>query len=112
MNGVTRKWVATPFWSDSIVTARERSVGQDNMFTGVCLSTGGCLLLGGCLVQGDRCLLPGGLVWGWVPAPGGGLVSGGVPGLGGWGVPGGDCPPPMATAAGSTHPTGMHSCFQ
>ena len=25
------------------------------------------------------------------------------------GVPGGD--PPKATAAGGTHPTGMHSCF-
>ena len=42
---------------------------------------------GGCLLQGG-CLLPGG------SAPGG-------------------CPvetPPMATAEGSTHPTGMHSC--
>ena len=37
----------------------------------------------------------GGLFWG-VPAPGD--------------VPGGD-PPPAATAAGGTHPTGMHSCF-
>ena len=45
--------------------------GQGNMFTGVCLSTGGCLL-------------PGGL-------------------------PGGD-PLRTATAAGGTHPTGMHSC--
>ena len=26
------------------------------------------------------------------------------------GVPGGDNPPGMATAAGGTHPTGMHSC--
>ena len=37
---------------------------------------------------------------------GGGLVPGRVPGPGG---PGGD-PPRMATAAGGTHPTGMHSC--
>ena len=44
---------------NSIVTVRKRSSGQGNMFTGVCLSTGG-----GCLV------------------PGGSLV-GGVPGLGG-----------------------------
>ena len=47
----------------------------------------------------------GHLVWG-VPAPTG------VPGLGGaWsrGVPGGYLPG-MTTAAGSTHPTGMHSC--
>ena len=39
--------------------------------------------------------------------PGGYLVLGGVPGPGG--VPGGDIPQ-MATAAGGTHPTGMHSC--
>ena len=32
--------------------------------------------------------------------PPGGLV---------WGVPDGD--PPTATAAGGTHPTGMHSCL-
>ena len=38
-----------------------------------------------------------------MPAPGGG---GG--GSGPRGVPGGD--PPMATTAGGTHPTGMHSC--
>ena len=58
---------------------------------------GGCLLggvpaLGGCLLWGGAC-------------------SGGVPALGGacsGGVTGGD--PPMATAAGGTHPTGMHSC--
>ena len=45
------------------------------------------------------CLVPGG-AWsgGWVPGPGG------------VGVPGGD-PPGMATAAGGTHPTGMHSCY-
>ena len=39
---------------------------------------------------------------------GGGVCSGGVPAPGG--VPGGD-PPGTATAAGGTHPTGMHSCF-
>ena len=43
----------------------------------------GCLLLW-------RCLVPGGLLLG---------------------VPGGD-PPRMATAAGSMHPTGMHSCCE
>ena len=45
-----------------------------------------------------------------------GVCSWGVPGPGGvsgrgvcsGGVPGGD--PPTATAAGGTHPTGMHSC--
>ena len=54
---------------------------------------------------------PGGcLVWG-VPGPGGSGPGGG-PGPGGSGPgggPGGD--PPMASAAGSTHPTGMHSCY-
>ena len=59
-----------------------------------------------------------------MPGPGGGLLQGGawswggVSGLGGacsrggacpWG-PGGD-PLWMATAAGGTHPTGMHSCW-
>ena len=43
-------------------------------------------------------MVPGGGVWFW-----------GVPGQGG-GVLGGD-PPPTATAVGSTHPTGMHSCL-
>ena len=42
---------------------------------------------------------PGGVV----PGP-----TGGVPGPGG--LPGGD-PPETATAAGDTHPTGMHSCL-
>ena len=56
-----------------IFIARKRSFGQGNMFTGVCLSTGG----GGAWSRG---------------------------------VPGGD-PPPTATAAGGTHPTGMHSCL-
>ena len=48
-----------------IITARRRSLGQGNMFTGVCLSTGvGCLVLGGAW--------SGGL----------GSGAGGVPGLG------------------------------
>ena len=47
-----------------------------------------------------------------LPGPGG-AWSQGVPGLGGLGlgVPGGDLPW-TATAAGGTHPTGMHSCFE
>ena len=46
---------------------------------------------------------------GGVPAPaGGGLFLGGVCSWGG--VPGGDTPG-TATAAGGTHPTGMHSCL-
>ena len=51
----------------------------------VILLTGGCLVPGGSGPRGERgCLLPEG-------------------------VPGGD-PPGTATAAGGTHPTGMHSC--
>ena len=46
------------------------------------------------------------LLTGGVPAPRG-VWPGGVSAPGG--VPGGD-PPGMATAAGGTHPTGMHSC--
>ena len=56
------------------------------------LSTGG-----GCLVPGE-CLPPGGGAW----SRGGGAWS--------WGGPGGD-PSGTATAAGGTHPTGIHSCF-
>ena len=52
------------------------------MFTGVCLSTGG---------------MPGPV--GGVPGPGG-LLPGGLV----------ETPPGTATAAGGTHPTGMHSC--
>ena len=60
---------------------------------------------------------PGGSGPRWVPAPGGeGLVPGGCLLQGG--LVSGGCllkgvlkPPPVtATAAGSTHPTGMHSC--
>ena len=93
------------------------------MFTGVCLSTGrgsapgvparGGACSGGWVVPGlggsapQGCLVPGGsapggcLLWG-VPDPGGS-----APGR----VPGRDPPPTTATAVGSTHPTGMHSCF-
>ena len=57
-----------------------------------------CLSMGGCLV-------PGGSGPGGVAALGGCLLWGGLV----QGVPGGDlCQ--TATAAGGTHPTGMHSC--
>ena len=54
----------------------------------------------------------GGACWSWagVWSRGMGSGSGGVPGQGG-GVLGGDPPPHTATAVGSTHPTGMHSCL-
>ena len=82
-------------------------MGQGNIFTSVCqefCSQGGGAWSGGCLLPGG-CLLLG--VWfQGVPSPGGVCSGGGVPGP--VGMPGGD--PPMATAAGGTHPTGMHSC--
>ena len=88
-----------------IIIARKRGLGQGNMFTGVCLSTRGGAWSGG-LVPGG-CLVPG------VPGPGGGyLLPRGALSWGGIcsrGVPGGA--PRTATAAGGTHPTGMHSCF-
>ena len=97
------------------------------MFTGVCLSTGG-----GCMVQWGGAWLGGAWSWGgawsrrgalsWeVHGPGGGGMHGPQGGVWSWGgvcfwggsaprgVPGGDTPP-MATAAGGTHLTGMHSC--
>ena len=86
--------------SDGIFTARKRSLGQGNIFIGVCqefCSQGVCLLLGECFLPGRGCFLPQGL-----PSQGGVLPPGGVPG--------GD-PPGTATAAGGTHPTGMHSCL-
>ena len=60
----------------------------------ICFLSKGACSRGGCLLRGvpalGGCLLPGG-----------GACSGG---------PGGDHPP-TATAAGGTHPTGMHSCI-
>ena len=56
---------------------------------------GGCLVLEGSALD--------------VSAPGGCLVLEGVCSRGGW-MPGGD-PPGTATAAGGTHPNGMHSCY-
>ena len=53
--------------------------GQGNMFTGVCLSTGGCLVPGGSGPRGALSLggtsSQGGLLWG-VPYLGRGLVPG------------------------------------
>ena len=76
----------------------------------VILLTGGCLLPGGCLLRGRYA--PG-----WVCS--GGVLPGGVcsrveSAPGGGSAPGGWClmeAPGTATAAGGTHPTGMHSCY-
>ena len=97
-----------------IFTARKRSCGKVMFLqVSVILFTGGCLLpeRGGACSRGGRVSGPGGACSQGVPAPGG-VCSQGVPALGGsgpGGVPGGD--PPTVTAAGGTHPTGMHSCI-
>ena len=76
---------------------------------GVCWSREGVWSEAG-LVPGGvwswGCLVPGVRSRGEVPGPGGCLVPGGLPGPGGCLVE----TPWMATAVGSTHPTGMHSC--
>ena len=81
------------------------------VFTGMCLSTG-VAWSGGVLGVPDQggvcsrggfggCLVPGGgWVCSWRVSGPGGLLQGGA----WWRPPGG-----MATAADSTHPTGMHS---
>ena len=70
-----------------VITTRKRSLGQGNMFTGVCLSTGVVPAPRGVPGPG-RVPAPRG-----VPGPGGHLVRG-VPAPGGLvpGVPGGDPP--------------------
>ena len=81
-----------------LITARKRSLGQGNIFRSVCqeFCPRGCVVPGGCLVR-----------WG---GPGGGVCVWSR-GCGPGGMPGGD-PPGTATAAGGTHPTGMHSYYQ
>ena len=66
------------------ITARKRSLGQGNIFTPVCHS----------VHRGDAWFRGGAWSWGGL-VPGGCLV---------------ETPPGTATAAGGTHPTGMHSC--
>ena len=82
----------------------KNSVHRGGLVPGV-----GGLVLGGGGSGPGGCLLPrGGLVLG-----GGGSGPGGTCSWGVWsrgGVPGGDSPG-TATAAGGTHPTGMHSCL-
>ena len=82
-----------------VVAARKLSLGQGNIFTSVCQKI--CSRGGGGSAPGRKelhawgrgCLLRGG--------------QGLLPGVGGawW------RPPGTATAAGGTHPTGMHSCI-
>ena len=74
-----------------VITARKRSLGQGNMFTGVCLPTGGVPgpgvgdwgCSGGCLLPGGtwsrRVHAPRGGAWSGGSAPGGGLLPVGTP---------------------------------
>ena len=71
------------------------------------LQQGGCAIPA-CLAGGIPACLPMGGCYPSMPCRGG-LLLGGVPGP--RGVPGGDTPR-TATAAGGTHPTGMHSCCE
>ena len=61
LSSMQRKYRRTSF-VNSLITACKRSLEQGNMFTGVCLSTGGRPLPGGCLLLGGACSggVPGG----------------------------------------------------
>ena len=77
-------------------------LGQGYIFTGVCDPVRGGAAIQACIAGGIRaCLAWGGLLWG-VSAPRGVVCS--------WGVAWWRSPR-TATAAGGTHPTGMHSCL-
>ena len=96
-NGLSRS-------SEYLVTARKRSFGQGNKFTGMCLSTGRVLqFLGGSLQ------FFGGGVYNFLGVSN---FLGGISNFGGspiffpkflLGI--------RSKHAGGTHPTGMHSCF-
>ena len=81
---------------DSFVNARKRSLGQDNMSTGICQSTGGGTLPPGSDTPQSR-----------HPPPGIRYTS-----------PGPGTPPATEHAgryvqrAGGPHPTGMQSCIE
>ena len=95
---------------NSIITARKRSLGQGNIFTPVCHSVhGGGGTIPACIAGGISSCLAGGYA---IPACMGDAWSWGFCSLGVL-LPVGCLveTPPTATAAGGTHPTGMHSCF-
>ena len=110
----------TTKYSSSFHYRRKRSLGQGNIFTPVCHSVHRAGAIPACIAGGiPACLAVGGaipacLAPGRVPGPGGCLVQGGLLQGGAWS--GGSAPggclvktPRTATAAGGTHPTGMHS---
>ena len=81
--------VADPGFIQTIITTRKQSLGQGNMFTGVCLSTGGGAAWSRGGVPGPSGgAWSGGGAWSW-----GGAWSCGVSGPGGsWSGPGGRSP--------------------
>ena len=111
-----RSWGKVIFSQASVILLTGGVCSRGGLVPGVPVP-GGCLVLGGCLVPG-RCLLQGCLLWegacsGRVPALGGCLLWEGACSWGFWSGKGGCAwwrPPGMATAAGGTHSTGMHSC--
>ena len=92
-----------------IFTDRMWSMGEGNIFTGICHSVHReGILLHGLFPEGD--LLPGCV---WVGVWLGGVWLGGVWSemVGVWSEGGRQTPPlEMATATVGTHPTGIHSC--
>ena len=76
---------------DRIFTVRKRSLRQGNIFTGVCLFTGGV-----CCKRPPPVSVHIHRGWGWQTSPGQPPAP----------------PPETATEAGGTHPTGIRSCFR
>ena len=108
----TKKRLDWTLYAEMILTARKRSLGQGNIFTGICLSTGGRrhAWQGSCMAGGMHhrgYAWPRGLAW----QGGGACMAWGHAWQGGMRVwrerdaRAGE----MATEAGGTHPTGMNS---
>ena len=87
-------------WQRHLFLPPATKLGQGYIFTGVCDSVH---REGGACSQGGSA--PRGSAPGVVPGRGGILLPGGLLRGGAWWRP-----PQTATAAGGTHPTGMHSC--
>ena len=85
----------------------QRSCGQGNVFTGVCLSTGGGVCLSACW---DAIPLPpdGEPPLGWRTPP---WMENHPPPWDGEPPPPGKQTPAYGLRAAGTHPTGMHSCI-
>ena len=89
-----------------LATARKPSLGQGHIFTPVCHSVHGGDGIPACIAGGILACLAVGVCYPSMPCSRVDLLQG-VPGPGGCLV---EMTPRTATAAGGTHPTGMHSC--